>query len=276
MHKLMTSSHNTWPSSILLPCHGGAYPIHIEISDINPLTDKDQITETQGLYHSLRSNVCQNRRKFAMSVHTNTIARMDCSVLPPQQVPQEVQDYILQFAAKGLEYGQIAYGPAAISGRVINRANGVVYANFWTWAKPVPSPPSPGWGPGEIDWKTDLSEAGRPDLQVQIYSHGADFDKWSTYWMTSVIRYYTKTIQEPRKQGIDNKNRWMRPYFDIGLVPTANNINFPLADQVALLNALADFQQQHQARIVDFQMQSNGITVAIGSLDPTHVSTSYG
>ena len=272
MHKLMTSSHNNWPSSILVPSHGGAYPIHIEISDITPLTDKDQINETRGLYHSLRSSVCQNRRKLAGSVHTNTIARMDCPVLPPS----EDQDYILQLAAEGLEYGQIAYGPAAVSGRVIDHADGVVYADFWTWAKPVPSPPSPGWGPGEIDWTTDLSEAGRPNLQLQIYSHGANFDKWSTYWMTSVIRYYTKTIQQPPKQGINNKNRWMKPYFDIGLVPAGNNINFPLADQVALLNALADFQQQHQARIIDFQMQSNGIIVAIGSLDPTHVSTSYG
>ena len=210
---------------------------------------------------------CTSGRKVVASQHTKTIIKMSCPEVEPSD--QEEQNLIMQLTARGLEYCQLIYGPAAVSGRIIDHTDGMMYSKFSTWTYSDPSPPSPGWKPGEITWKTDVHAAGRPHLQLQVYSHGANFDKWDTYFMRTVITYYIQHISGIRP-GI-RKVAWTKPDLDIRLVPTKTGVNVPPIDQLLLLNALLDFQQQHEARLVDFQMLSEGPVVAIGSLDPTNV-----
>ena len=269
-HKPIAHSRFNWPPWILVPSYepGGA-PIHIEIEDAKPLTDKDQIFDMKDDWHRLRSIPCQRglaMQKRITSRHTKITTTMTC---PNMKTPsdQDDQEFVIELAAEALEYGQLVYGPAALAGRIVDHADGVVYSEFATETVPVPSPPSPGWLPGEVDWKTEVLSPGRPKLELQVYSHGADHDIWDTFFLRTAINWY---IGSMRSRGIE-KAVFTKPSFDIQLVPPPRaGIKFPLSDQVALLNALKDFQRQHQARIVDFHMLSDGVVVAIGSLDPNN------
>lgn len=155
------------------------------IDQVIPLSDPAQIEDVKSDFTQLEQLVCGNlpdaRRIYhqrAIAPHTHTEQLVTC---PPGRINLQLQRSVLSDAMKSLFWGQLAYGPAAINGKIVYRPDksliiGVLSANI----RSPPPKPRKQWPPGPEASSLGFGILDNPSLRLRVRTLGPTLDVWDT------------------------------------------------------------------------------------------------
>ncbi|KAL8756894.1 MAG: hypothetical protein Q9199_002621 [Rusavskia elegans] len=253
-----------WPSSIPVP----DFPwVAIEITDVEPLRDLDQVKDMKAVLLQMQFRACANRQSQTLEqIHTATKLTVTCPNVGDGNQPR-----ILASAMLALGFGQINNGPAALSGRIITNGHPEeLWAEFKTVVYPVPAAPTPGWG--KNTWQvTKATLRGHPPIQVRFQMRGPVVDKWYSY--------FTRTFLYQLGRGLSRRpdQDMTAPRIDIIAAPQnirfrlrpfhPGSLEFTVFDEIAVLDLFLRLLLENEARDMTISIMVNMVNVAVGYLD---------